>query len=64
MYGTTHVAVSDTKVSFEVENPNLQDDVRVSFVANAPMTDEEAKEALEKARQACLTASEGARSHR
>jgi hypothetical protein len=40
-------------VPFAVDNPNLQDDVAASYIANAPMTNGEAQAALEKALQNC-----------
>jgi hypothetical protein len=46
----------DFKVIFEVENPNLRDDVSTSYAANAPMTDEEALAEFARARSRCETA--------
>ena len=48
--------VSQEEIRFTVDNPNLHDDVTKSFVANAPLTDNEAKQALEETRQECLNA--------
>jgi hypothetical protein len=39
--------------SFAIDNPNLHDDVDLSFVANAGMTDGEAQAALDSAKQKC-----------
>lgn len=46
----------DVMNTFSVDNPNLHDDVSASFEANAPMTDQEAAQALEVARQKCEAA--------
>ena len=43
--------VSET--SFEIDNPNLHDDISMSFEASAPMTDEDAKEAFAQLRKTC-----------
>lgn len=47
---------SDSVVEFSVDNPNLHDDVAISFVATAPLTDPEARAALAASSQACTTA--------
>jgi hypothetical protein len=43
----------ETSVDYAIDNPNLHSDVSLSFVANAPMTDHEAKAALKKALHEC-----------
>jgi hypothetical protein len=43
--------------NFSIVNPNLDDSVNMSFVANAPMTDSNAAEALEAAESTCENAS-------
>lgn len=46
----------DLEIKFSVDNPNLHDDVDKTFIANAPMTDDEAKTAWIHAKQDCESA--------
>lgn len=49
----------DVEMEFSVVNPNLDVGVSESFVAQAPMTDQEAQSEMEQTRRRCVTSRPG-----
>jgi hypothetical protein len=53
---SSRTVVTPFTETFTLDNPNLHDDVNYTFLANAPLTDDEAKTAYDKLQQDCLAA--------